>query len=183
MADNLNTPYFRAGFISVFKPSKPQGSNQDPKYSIRALFPPTTDLSDLKKAAEKAAKEKWPAGVPKTVRSPFRKNEELESPVPGIGDDWIVMTFSAPADRRPGIVDAKVQDIIDEVEVYPGAWYRAQVNPFAYDKQGNKGVSFGLVNVQKVKDDEPIGSGRIPASKAFDAVETSGSGDAGSLFD
>lgn len=183
MADNILTPYFRAGFISVFKPSKPANSNQDPKYSIRALFPPNTDLSALKKAAEQVAKAKWPAGVPKTMRSPFRRNEELENPVPGIGDDWIVMTFSAPADRRPGIVDAKLQDIIDEVEVYPGAWYRAQVNPFAYEQQGNKGVSFGLVNVQKIKNDEPLGSGRVPANKAFDAVETAEGSDAGSLFD
>jgi hypothetical protein len=183
MADNILTPYFRAGFISVFKPSKPTGSNQDPKYSIRALFPPTTNLSDLKKAAEQVAKEKWPAGVPKTMRSPFRRNEELENPVPGIGDDWIVMTFSAPADKRPGILDAKLQDIIDEVEVYSGAWYRAQIRPFAYEQQGNKGVSFGLQNVQKVKDDEPLGAGRTPANKAFDAVADAGSGDAGSLFD
>ena len=183
MADNILTPIFRAGFISVFKPSKPTGSNQDPKYSIRALFPPTTDLSALKKAAEQVAKAKWPTGVPKTMRSPFRKNEDLENPVPGIGDDWIVMTFSAPADKRPGLVDAKLQDIIDEVEVYSGAWYRAQVRPFAYEQQGNKGVSFGLQNVQKIKDDDPLGAGRTPANKAFDAVETAGSGDAGSLFD
>jgi len=183
MADNMLTPIFRAGFISVFKPSKPNGSNQDPKYSIRAMFPPTTNLSDLKKAAEQAAKDKWGASVPKVLRSPFRKNEDLENPVPGIGDDWIVMTFSAPADKRPGLVDAKLQDIIDEVEVYSGAWYRAQVRPFAYEQQGNKGVSFGLQNVQKIKDDDPLGAGRTPANKAFDAVETAGTGDAGSLFD
>ena len=184
MADNMLTPIFRAGFISVFKPSKPNGSNQDPKYSIRAMFPPNTDMSTLKAAAAQAAKDKWGANVPKVLRSPFRKNEDLENPVPGIGDDWIVMTFSAPADKRPGLVDAKLQDIIDEVEVYSGAWYRAQVRPFAYEQQGNKGVSFGLQNVQKIKDDDPLGAGRTPANKAFDAVDVpAGSGDAGSLFD
>jgi len=183
MADNMLTPYFRAGFISVFKPSKPQGSAQDPKYSIRALFPPTTNLAEMKKAAETVAKEKWGDKVPKALRSPFRRNEELENPVPGIGDDWIVMTFSASADKRPGIVDAKRNDIIDEIEVYSGAWFRAQVRPFAYDNNGNKGVSFGLQNVQKVKDDEPLGAGRTPANKAFDAIEDAGTGDAGSLFD
>jgi hypothetical protein len=42
-------------------------------------------------------------------------------------------------------------------------------------------VSFGLQNVQKLRDDDPLGSGRIPASKAFEPVDvpagaTGGSG-------
>jgi hypothetical protein len=76
-----------------------------------------------------------------------------------------------------------LQDIIanDETEVYSGAWYRAQVRAFAYENAGNKGVSFGLQNVQKLRDDDPLGSGRIPASKAFEPVDvpagaTGGSG-------
>lgn len=189
MAENILTPQFRAGFISVFKTSS--GKNSDgtqgkPKFSVRALFPPTTDLSGLKKEAGQAALDKWGDKVPKTLRSPFRKNEELENPVVGIGDDWIVMTFSANEDRRPGIVDAKLQDIIDEADVYSGAWYRAQVRAFAYENAGNKGVSFGLQNIQKLRDDEPLGGGRTPANKAFDAVPEaaieSGKG-AASLFD
>ena len=38
-----------------------------------------------------------------------------------------------------GLVDAKLQDIIDDTDVYSGAWYRAQVRAFAYDTAGNKG--------------------------------------------
>lgn len=169
---NTLTPEFRAAFVALFKPSKPKESVQDPKYSIRAAFPPTTDLSALKKAAENAAIEKWGVGkVPKNLRSPFRTNEELDNPIPGIGDDWIIMTFSAPQDRRPGLVDAKLQDIIDESVVYSGCWLRAEVRPYAYEQQGNRGVSFGLQNVQKLRDGDPIGAARIPASKVFDAVE------------
>jgi hypothetical protein len=80
------------------------------------------------------------------------------------------MTFSANEDSRPGLVDANLQDIIDEVEVYSGAWYRAQVRPYSYSKKGNIGVAFGLQNVQKLRDDEPLGKGKIPASKVFTAV-------------
>lgn len=174
MADPLNTPEFRAGFISVFRATKAKGAGpeQKPKYSVRACFPPTADLSKLKAAAAAAAKEEWGDKAAKmTLRSPFRKNEELETPVAGLGDDWIIMTFSANEDRKPGIVDRKLNDILDEEDVYSGAWYRAQVRPYAYDQQGNKGVSFGLQNVQKLRDDEPIGGGRMPASKAFEAIE------------
>lgn len=189
MADNILTPVFRAAFISLFKATKARnaGPEAKPNYSVKACFPPNTDLSALKKEAEAAAKDKWGEKIPKALRSPFRLNEELETPVAGIGDDWIIMTFSANEDRRPGIVDAKLQDIIDEEDVYSGAWFRAQVRAFAYDQQGNKGVSFGLQNVQKIKDDEPIGAGRMPANRAFEAVvEDAPAGaakTAGSLFD
>lgn len=192
MADNMLTPIFRAGFISVFKATSsknPDGTMGKPKYSVRALFPPTTDLSALKKEATRVLEEKWGDKLKdekfrSKLRSPFRKNEELDNPVAGIGDDWIVMTFSANESRRPGLVDAKLQSIIDEVEVYSGAWFRAQVRAFAYENSGNRGASFGLQNVQKIKDDDPLGAGRTPANKAFDAVDVpAGSGDAESLFD
>ena len=173
-SERLITPNFRASFISLFRATsmkQDDGKESDPKFSIRAAFPPTADLSPLKKEAELAAKEKWGDKIPKTLRNPFRLNEELENPIVGIGDDWVIMSFSAKADRRPGIVDASLQDIIDEADVYSGAWYRAQVNAYAYDKAGNKGVAFGLQNVQKIKDDDPLGNGRIPASKAFEPVD------------
>ena len=41
---------------------------------------------------------------------------------------------------------------------------------FTYDTKGNKGVSFGLNNVQKVKDDEPLGN-FSRAEDDFDEVE------------
>ena len=179
MADNLITPHFRAAFISVFKATSMKnadGTINKPKFSIRAAFPPSANLAPLKKEAELAAKEKWGDKIPKTLRSPFRTNEELENPIVGIGDDWVIMSFSANEDRRPGIVGPTLQDIIDDSDVYSGAWYRAQVRAFAYETAGNKGVSFGLQNVQKIKDDDPIGNGRIPASKAFEPVEGAAEG-------
>lgn len=190
MTENIITPEFRAAFISVFRATSMKnadGSTSKPKYSIRAVFPPTAKLDALKKEAEMVAKEKWGDKIPKTLRSPFRINEELETPIEGIGDDWTVMSFSANEDRRPGVVDAKLQDIIDDTDIYPGAWYRAQVRAFAYDTAGNKGVAFGLQNVQKLRDDDPLGSGRIPANKAFEPVDvpasdTGGAKTATSIF-
>ena len=185
MAENRITPEFRAGYVGLFRASAPkEDPNGKKKFSIRAIFMPGADLKQLKLDAEAAAIEKWGANVPKNLRSPFRLNEELDNPVAGVPDDAIVMTFSANEDRRPGVVDANLQDIIDEAECYSGAWYRAQVRAFAYEAKGNKGVSFGLQNVQKTRNDDPLGSGNIPASKAFDAVPTEGgSKTAGGMFD
>lgn len=185
MTDNVITPEFRASFVGLFKATAPkENPNGAKKYSMRAIFMPGTDMSVLKAQAAQAATEKWGNNVPKTLRSPFRLNEELDNPVPGVPDDAIVMTFSANEDRRPGLVDANLQDIIDDSEVYSGAWFRAQVRAFAYETSGNKGVSFGLQNVQKLRDDEPLGKGKVPASKAFEAFGGgSTSKTAGNLFD
>ncbi len=184
MADKIITPEFRAAYCGIFRATAPR-ENPDgkKKYTIRAVFMPDTDLSEMKKAAANVAIEKWGKNVPKNVRAPFRLNEELDNPIPGVPDDAIVMTFSANEDRRPGIVDKNLNDIIDDSECYSGAWFRAQVRPFTYDQAGNKGISFGLENVQKTKDDEPLGSGRMPANKAFEAFGGSAGKAAAGMFE
>lgn len=185
MTDNVITPEFRAAFVGLFKATAPkENPNGAKKYSVRAVFMPGTDMSGLKQQAQLAAQEKWGTNIPKTLRSPFRTNAELENPIPGVPDDAIVMTFSANEDRRPGLVDANLQDIIDDSQVYSGAWFRAQVRAYGYDTSGNKGVGFGLQNVQKLRDDEPLGKGRLPASKAFTAFGGGSEGQSAStMFD
>lgn len=180
MSDNIITPIFRAGYVGLFTPKAPKDNpNGAKKYSMRAIFMPDADLSAIKASAKAVAEEKWGVGkVPKNIRNPFRTNAELDNPIEGVPDDAIIMTFNANEDRRPGLVDQSRQDIIDESEVYSGAWYRAQIRAYAYENAGNRGVSFGLQNVQKVKDDEPLGAGRIPASKAFESFDQSGFEDA-----
>lgn len=183
----LICPEFRGAYVQIMRPKaqkQEDGTMGAAKYSIRAAFPPSADLSGLKAAAAQAATDKWGDKVPKTIRSPFRLNEELDNPVAGLDDDWTIMTFSAPETSKPGVVDNKNQDIIDETEVYSGAWYIAQVNAYAYDRAGNKGVTFGLLNVRKQKDDEPLGTGKQKASKAFEAFAPAPAAKgAGSLFD
>jgi hypothetical protein len=183
MADNIVTPEFRGAFVQVFKATAMKGqADAKPKFSVRAVFMPGTDIAALKEAAKQAATEKWGQNLPKLLRSPFRMNKELETEIVGVPEDAIVVTFSANEDRRPGVVDAKLQDILDEADCYSGAYYRAQVRAFGYDTAGNKGVAFGLQNLQKLREGEPMG-GRMPASKAFNAVENNDAKSASALFD
>ena len=77
--------------------------------------------------------------------------------------------FSVKSATRPGVVDTDLQPIIDPEELYSGAYYRASINPFAWDHPtGGKGVSFGLNYVMKVRDGEPF-SGRKAAEEDFKA--------------
>ncbi len=43
-------------------------------------------------------------------------------------------------------------------DVYSGMYARVTVNFFPYDASGNRGVGFGLGNVCKTRDGEPLGS-------------------------
>ena len=58
---------------------------------------------------------------------------------------------------KPQVVDADMQPIIDPSEVYSGCYGRVSMNFFAYNNNGNKGISAGLNNVQKLEDGEPLG--------------------------
>ncbi len=169
MSDKLITPEFKAAYCGIFRATAPRENPEGKKkYSMRAVFPPNSDIAAMKSAVKSAISEKWGNAQPKNIRLPFRKNSDLDNPIPGVDDDAIICTFSANEDRRPGIVDKNLQEIIDETEVYSGAWFRAQIRPYAYDVSSNRGVAFGLENVMKVRDDSPLGSGRIPANKAFE---------------
>lgn len=197
MSDPILTPPFRAGFVALFKPSKPKtaAATQEPKFSVQAFFPPNTDFSAMKKSMEEAWNDfvvkEWPKPEdrPKIFKKPFRKHVDNDGDVEPknwpeeVPVDWIMVNFSQKQDRRPPVVDQKVQDIIDEQEIYSGVWLRAQVRAFGYHNSGNKGVSFGLNMVQKTKDDKPFKRGGGPGkpSDVFSAVE--GGTNAGDLFD
>lgn len=174
MAENVMTPKFRVSFPWVFRPQKPMANatSQDPKYSITMLFPKGADLSALKKAAADAVAEKWGADKakwPKNLRSPFRDQGEKEFE----GYEAGAVFITATSKQRPGLVDEKVQDIIEEKDFYPGCYARATVRVFAYDQAGNRGVAFGLQNIQKLADGEPLG-GRIRPADDFEPVVSGG---------
>ena len=178
------TPEFRAVWCSIMRPA--EGMNHKAgdklKYSLKAAFPPTADLSQLKAQANAAASEFFGSKLAeekfvKSLNPTFRRNDDLDNPIEGIGDDWMIVTFSAKEDRfspSRNLVDSQNNGIMNEVEVYSGAWFKVQTNAYGYDKAGNRGVAFGLVNVQKTRDDDPIGNAPPAANKAFEAVAAAG---------
>ncbi len=161
------TPEFRASFPQVFEPKSFQ--DQPAKYSIVMLFAKTTDLKELKRAVFNAATEKWGAKEkwPKGLRMPFRDGNE-KADMTGYKDTIFV---SASSKERPGVVDQKRAPIVaDDNVFYAGCFGRATLIAFAYDKAGNRGVSFSLQNIQKVKDGQPF-SGRKAAADEFTDIE------------
>jgi hypothetical protein len=173
------THEFRVSFPAMFTPKAFE--NQEPKYSIVMLFDKKVDLSkpstnakgqalgvSMKEAAANAATEKWGdrSKWPKNLRLPFRDGSE-RADTPGYEG---MIFISSSSKNQPGLVDQKRQPILNERDFYAGCYARAQLIAFAYDKAGNKGVSFSLQNVQKLRDGDPF-SGRKNAEDVFDAVE------------
>lgn len=164
------TPEARLSYPNLFKPKAFQ-DGQEPKYSLVLLFSDKTKLRALRDAVDQACADKWGPKEkwPKNLRSPFRDgNEKADSP----GYENTIF-ISASSKQPPGVVNQKVEYITESSnEIYAGCFVRATVNAYAYDTMGNRGVAFGLQNVQKTRDGQPF-SGRKKAEHDFDAVEDS----------
>ena len=160
----------RISFANVWEPHSINGS--DPKYSVSCLIP-KTDKATLTKihTAIEAAKEegkgkKWGGKIPATLKLPLRDGD-IERP-----DDENYagcMFLNATSTDKPGIVDRKVQPILDPMQVYSGCYCNVSVNAYAFNTNGNRGVTFGLGNVQLLKDGERL-SGKADAASDFDEV-------------
>lgn len=184
---NVVTPPFRVSYPAVFQ-AKKNDLNGKMEYSLVALFKKGEDLTKLKMAVKECIEAKLgkdQAKWPKNLRMPFRDqaerekiNEETGKPFLPDGYEAGAIFLNLKSSQRPGVVDQSVQPIMDEADFYPGCWAQASVNPFYYDQKGNKGVSLGLQNIQKVKDGDPLG-GRTKAESDFAPVAQ----DSSSLFD
>ena len=172
------TPEFKMSYPNLFTP-RMNDLNGKEEYSVVALFPKGADLSALKKAAEAAVIEKWGTDKtkwPKPLKTPFRDQAEREKDgalPPGHEAGAIFMNLKSK--QKPQVVDQNVQPILDTAEVYAGCIAKASVNAYAYDQKGNRGVAFGLGNIQKVRDGDPLG-GRTRAQDDFKAIEGSEGG-------
>lgn len=190
---NINTPTFRVSYPNVFKAKKNDLNGKD-EFSVVALFKKGEDISGLKAAAQKAIVDKWgpdKAKWPTNLRSPFRDQAERAKEVDGkrilpAGHEEGAIFLNLKSSQRPGVVDQNVQDILDESQFYAGCYARASVNAYAYDQKGNRGVSFGLGNIQKVKDGEPLGNRAKPeqdfAPIAVEETATGGQASATDIF-
>lgn len=172
------TPTFRVSYPHVFEPALNKLSGKT-EYSILCLFDSKADISAMKKAAMEAAAAKWGPDQkkwPKKFRSPFRKHEEkaeeqdngsLLFPA-GMEAGGVFVTMKSK--ERPAVVDQGLNKIIDKTDFYAGCYAVASYNVYAYEQMGNAGVSFGLGNIQKVKDGEPLGGSRSKPEDDFVAV-------------
>ena len=168
----ITTPEFRLSYPQVFEPKAFQGGK--PRYSLVMLFSKKTDIFDLKKLALDAIEEKWPNKNtrPKRLRSPFRDGDTEKPDTDGYTGCIFVSASKLEERGKVPVVDKALSPITDPSELYAGCYCKASVNAYAYEFAGNTGVAFGLRSVQKIKEGEPFGVGKVDPTEDFEVIET-----------
>lgn len=156
----------RLSYVHVFEKHSFDGDPSNGKYSTNILIPKTATatIKAINAAIEAAKQSKWGGKCPKNLKSPLLDGDEKEGNNSEVyAGHWYL---NAKASTRPGIVGRDKSPIYDEEEIYSGVWAVVSVTFFGFDVNVNKGVSCGLNNIMKFKDDEKLG-GRASAESDF----------------
>ena len=170
-ATKVVTTKVRFSYVHAFEPHAHE-EGQTAKYSVCILIPKKDKkLIDRIKAAIEAAKEegktkKFGGKIPTTLKNPLRDGDEERPDHEECAGHFFI---NANANRKPGIVDAATNPIIDREEFYSGCYGRASVNFYAFNTSGNKGIACGLNNLQKLEDGERLSGSGASAEEDFGA--------------
>lgn len=158
----------RFSFVNVFE-ARAFGEGQTPKYSVMLLIP-KSDVATIARikaaidaAAQKAISTKFGGRLPAVLKTTLKDaDKDMDQDGEIFADKWDYTAghyiINVSSKNPPQIVDANCQPIINPTEFYSGCYGRASINFFAYNNQGNKGISAGLNNLQKLEDGESLGS-------------------------
>ena len=164
MSTKVTTGKVRFSFCHIFEPQEPLGGG-DAKYSVTLLIPkadkPT--LAKIKDAIEEArelyCKRNGANALPVKPNTTLHDGDGLRDSGEPFGPeckDCYVITVSSK--QKPIICDSQRNIITDPTEVYSGCYGRASINFYGYNAAGRKGISAGLLSVQKLHDGEPFGT-------------------------
>lgn len=163
----------RLSYVHLFEPWKGADGDQDARYNCVVMIPKTDvkTLKALKTAIDTATTQglpKWGGKKPKDFKQPIKDGDALTDDNPEYEGHYIL---SVSSKNRPSVVDQNVQPILDPSEVYSGMYARVAIAAWPYNNSGNKGVSFFLNHVQKLRDGEPFGN-ITRAEDVFEPVDT-----------
>lgn len=156
------TPEFRVSFPYVIEKDK------NGKYGLAMIFSKeTVDFDALEESVEETINSKWGAKRPKALLLPILDGDQSDR------DEYQGKKYinGKCGKFRPGLMNSAKEPIEDAEEFYPGCWARAVITLYAWDNPavGKKGVSVGVRNLMKTRDDEPL-IGRVKAEDDFDGV-------------
>lgn len=172
----FRSPLARIAFASLRTPRKKMNSENE-EFSAILLVPKNATgkdaelLLDMRRGAVRALKEKfgedkknWPANL---------RNQDLRTYIApdgkqgwpfrdGDNQDYDgfagMVSIRVASDRQPALFDPQTNPLLDPDKPYSGCYVHASLSCYAWShkESKNKGVSFGLLGVQFVKDGEPF---------------------------
>ena len=176
---NVTTGEVRLSYVHLFKPYAFQ-PGQEEKFSCTILIP-KSDTETMARinnaiaaATEKGVSDKWNGVRPPVIPNPVYDGDGVR-PSDGMAfgpecRGHYVLTASAKADYPPEVVDAQLNPVINQSEIYSGIYARVNISFFPYAFGGKKGIGCGLGPVQKTRDGEPLGGSAPKASQVFHAA-------------
>lgn len=148
----FTTPEGILMFPGLFEPKAFEEGGKE-TYQCILVFPKGTDITAIKDAVSGCATRgiRNPAGA----RNPIRDgNEKVEEWGETFKDAKYIRISSI---YPPAVVDREKHEILDQRQVYSGAFARAVCRCFAYEGKFGKGVSIGFDAVQILRDGERLG--------------------------
>ena len=177
----------RLSYPALFQPRQVAQDSDKKNYQATLLIPKSdANTVAIIQAAIQAAvdqgvadgKFKQPIDPNQTKYPPLRDGDSMNSNGEPRGAEfaghWFISS-KAPENRKPFVVDANVQPVIQESDVYAGCYVNAALQFFPYSHAtGGKGISVSLQGIQKARDGEPLGGGIVEASDVFSALPGAG---------
>ena len=177
----LTTGKVRLSYAHIWQPQTPQGGGE-PKYSVTILIPKSdvatlnaiyAEMESVKQAGISSA---WGGNLPPIVKIPLYDGDGVRPSGEPFGEECKGhMVITASSKTQPAVVDLNVQPVLNQADVYSGCYARVNINFFAYNQAGNKGLGCGLNCIQKIADGEPL-SGGVSAQEAFGGSNTYNAG-------
>lgn len=178
------TAYGRLSYPNLFEPRKAE-DNAEPKYSATLLIPKTdtATIQRVQAAIQAAVKDGVERGVFKqpidptaTNYPPLRDGDTPNKNGEARGEEfqgcWFIAAKST-VKRKPFVVQGDLSPLIDESEIYAGAFVNMAVQFYAYEsKTGGKGIAASLIGVQKVKDGDRLGGPAVEVDDVFGVIST-----------
>ncbi|NIV93773.1 DUF2815 family protein [candidate division KSB1 bacterium] len=153
----FRTPEFRVSFPHLFEPHGFE--NEDPCYSVNALFPQSANLKCFDKAVRAVIDEKLGGKKSKKLQiTELKDGDEIETkdgePRPETQGKTVIRLKSK--NRKPRLLDSARDDITNPDEIYGGCYGVAVVEAYLWKNSFGIGVTFGLLGFQKTRDGEPF---------------------------
>lgn len=170
MATKMILKNVRLSYANLFEAR--ENKSGDLRYSTALLIPKDhPQVDDLKAAIDKEGEEKfgkkWASMAKKSYPLHDADEDGKAEDDPNYEGMYYINTSSK---RQPQVVDRQVQKIFDDSEIWSGCYANVSIAVFPFDVPENKGVSFGLNNVQKMKEGERLG-GAPNADEEFEAMD------------
>ncbi|MEI7606717.1 MAG: ssDNA-binding protein [Rhodospirillaceae bacterium] len=186
-SNRYHTPLFRCAFFRAIEPELIVNADgpQSKNWSLTAILPAGTDISNIYAAIADAATKCWGDKANAVMASPKFRSALKDGGTQVSRDGELYdgfekgqITFKLSTKQRaPGIVDRlarpildasgttltdkanSVYEIIPENVAYSGCWFYATFCAQAYDRADGRGVSLKLENLQLVRQDQRFGAG------------------------